>query len=120
MTTPHIQLPVKTVAIVVTSLAAIFGFIFKAAPVIHNLQELYHHKDELVNSAVTIKLQSQKVSDLESKVHALELSRDSLKMQVKVLSHGKSPYDSLWILTNSGWKLHHRSTRWIWRRDPDR
>lgn len=112
----HINLPIKTVAITLTSLAAIIGFIFSAAPIIADLQDIYHQKEHIEHVSNMV----EEVHQLQVKVHDLEQTQDSLKLQIKVLSHSKSPYDSLWILTHSGWKLYHRNTRWIWSRDPDR
>ena len=116
MTTPTIF---KSIAIG----ASVIGGVWTAAPYVSDIHDLHQHKKELlqlIEMSTEINELQRKVQALEIKNHSYDITNDSLRMCIKVLSHGKNPKDSIFVQTYSGWKKFHRNTEWVWRRDPDK
>jgi len=107
--------------------ASVIGGVWTAAPYVSDLHDWHSHKrtmiemiDDRANDLTRIHTLEAKVQALEIKNHSYDITNDSLRLCIRVLSHGKNPKDSIFIQTYSGWKKFHRNTEWVWRRDPDK
>lgn len=118
---------VKVIGTWIISSMAVFSTVVAFFPSIRSSASYIHHFFEAVDYVIEnranidhIIMDDQTLHEMYSRVYKMEGSIDSTRLKIKILSHSKYPFDSLWLQTNSGWKKFHRSTPWIWNRDPDR
>lgn len=111
----------------IISVMASFSAIVAFFPAIRASASYIHHFFDAVDFVIVhrneidhIIQDDQTLHEMYGRVYKMEGSIDSTRLKIKILSHSKYPFDSLWLQTNSGWKKFHRSTPWIWERDPDR
>jgi hypothetical protein len=87
--------------------------VWTAAPVVAEIQSIYDKRKAIEHVTVMV----EEVHQMQVKIRDLEIERDSLERKVNALLHGKFPYDSAYVLTGSGWKIYHKDTKWIYRRN---